>query len=60
MLSTMGYSSMDQLLDKAIPSSIRKSEPLKLGPPRGEAEMLSEFRGMMSKNKVLRSHIGMG
>jgi glycine dehydrogenase len=35
-------------------------KPLALGPSRGESEMLSEFKTMMSQNVVARSHIGTG
>lgn len=60
MLQTVGRQSMEDLISATVPSAIRSTEELKVGEPRGEAELLAEFKKMMSKNKVFRSHIGMG
>ena len=60
MLATIGCSSLDDLADKAVPSSIRMTEPLKLGVPRGERELLGELKEIAEKNQVFRSFIGMG
>lgn len=60
MLKTVGCSSMEELVSKTVPGAIRATEPLKVGPPRGEAELLAEFKKIMSQNIVARSHIGMG
>jgi glycine dehydrogenase len=60
MLETLGYPSLDALIDDTVPASIRLDRPLKLGPERSEYELLSELREMMSGNKVFRSFLGMG
>jgi len=63
MLSAIGCSSMEQLLEETIPDSIRQKpqDTLKTVPAGAtEEEALEEFRQMMGKNKVHRSHIGMG
>jgi glycine dehydrogenase len=60
MLETLGYPSLDALIDDTVPASIRLERPLKLGPERSEYELLSELREMMRKNKVFRSFLGMG
>ena len=60
MLETLGYPSLDALIDDTVPASIRLDRPLKLGPERSEYELLSELREMMSSNKVFRSFLGMG
>jgi glycine dehydrogenase len=60
MLETLGYPSLDALIDDTVPASIRLDRPLKLGPERSEYELLSELREMMSANKVFRSFLGMG
>jgi glycine dehydrogenase len=60
MLETLGYPSLDALIDDTVPSSIRMERPLDLGPERSEYELLSELREMMRQNKVFRSFLGMG
>ena len=60
MLETLGYPSLDALIDDTVPASIRMERPLNLGPERSEYELLSELREMMRKNKVFRSFLGMG
>ena len=60
MLTAIGCSSLDDLADQAVPSSIRMTEPLKLGMPRGERELLGELKEIAEKNQVFRSFIGMG
>src|SRR6185436_5077319 len=60
MLETLGYGSLDELIDATIPASIRMRRPLLLGPERSEYELLNELRKMASKNQVFRSFIGMG
>jgi glycine dehydrogenase len=60
MLATLGYDSLDALVDATVPRSIRLERPLALGPERSEYELLAELRALMSKNQVFRSFIGMG
>jgi glycine dehydrogenase len=60
MLATLGCDSLDALIDETIPAAIRLKEPLKLGPPRGEHELLRELRSVAEKNRVFRSMIGLG
>lgn len=60
MLATLGYSSLDQLIHDTIPAAIRLEQPLDLGPPRGEHELLEELRRVAAKNQVCRSLIGLG
>ncbi|MFW6330755.1 MAG: aminomethyl-transferring glycine dehydrogenase [Gemmatimonadota bacterium] len=60
MLETVGYESLDALVDTAVPESIRLERPLELPPPAVEHEALGELRSIISKNRVFRSYIGMG
>jgi glycine dehydrogenase len=60
MLETLGYGSLDELIDATIPASIRMKRPLALGPERSEHDLLRELRTLASRNQVLRSFIGMG
>src|SRR5204863_1396861 len=60
MLQLIGASSLDELTDQTIPASNRMKRPLKLGPERGEHELIEELRKIAKKNKVFRSFIGQG
>lgn len=60
MLKVVGMKSVDELIDKTLPTVIRFDKPLPLAEPKGESETLAEFKAIMSQNIVARSHIGMG
>ncbi len=60
MLSTLGMSSLDELINKTVPAAIRTKEPLRLAPPKSERAVLSYMRRMRDRNRVLISMIGMG
>src|SRR6266581_347442 len=60
MLQLLGYSSLEELIDATVPPAIRLKRELKLGPERGEHELLLELAGIAKKNKVFRSFIGQG
>jgi glycine dehydrogenase len=60
MLSTLGYDSLDSLIDATVPEGIRLRRPLAIPAARTEAETLALLRGIAARNKILRSYIGMG
>ena len=60
MLDCLGYASLDELIDTAVPSDIRLSGPMDLGDGIGEQEMLEEIKAIASRNEIHRSFIGMG
>ncbi len=60
MLATLGLASLDQLVDKVVPASIRSHDPLALPEGCTEAEALARLRAIAQRNKVFRSFIGMG
>ncbi|MES2629769.1 MAG: aminomethyl-transferring glycine dehydrogenase [Bacteroidota bacterium] len=60
MLSTIGVSSLDQLIDETIPSSIRLKNPLAVDAAMTEFEYLQHLRKLASKNKVFKNFIGLG
>jgi hypothetical protein len=60
MLKQLRVDSIDTLIDKTVPQSIRNPDPLDMTPSRGEHELLGEFQTMMNKNQVFRTHIGCG
>src|SRR5690348_11788530 len=60
MLAALGYSSLDALIDSAVPERIRFRGTLGLPAARTEAETLALLRGMAARNSVYRSYIGAG
>ena len=60
MLAALDLASLDELVDRAVPDSIRRREPLALPPPRDEADVLRELRDLAGRNEVFTSLIGMG
>ncbi len=60
MLKTIGVSSLEQLIDETIPSSIRLENELDLPPAQTEFEYLQSLKKVAAKNEVFRSYIGMG
>ena len=60
MLETIGVPTLDDLLDRTIPASIRDDEPLALDPPLTEREAVETLRAMADRNRPLVSMIGMG
>ena len=60
MLATLGYESLDELIDATVPADIRMGQPLDLPDARNETEVLEELRGIASRNRIFRSYIGMG
>ncbi|MCX7869072.1 MAG: hypothetical protein N2322_03880, partial [Terrimicrobiaceae bacterium] len=60
MLELLGYSSLDQFIDAAVPPEIRCHSPLQLPGPATEEEALADLSAILSRNRLLTSHIGMG
>ena len=60
MLEKIGYASFDELIGDALPASIRYYQPLNLGKPQTESEMLADLKQIAAQNQVSRSFIGMG
>jgi glycine dehydrogenase len=60
MLELLGFSSLDALIDTAVPARIRLTAPLQIPPARTEAGALGALKEIASQNQVFRSYIGMG
>ena len=60
MLELLGFGSLDELTDRAIPEGIRMPGKLSLPGPRSEREILEELQELASRNRTFRSLIGMG
>ncbi|MFD0821109.1 glycine dehydrogenase, partial [Micromonospora zhanjiangensis] len=60
MLETVGYGSVDELMDAAIPEVIRWHGTLDLPPAATEEQAIAELRGFAGRNRVAVSMIGLG
>ncbi len=60
MLSLLGYQTLDELINVAVPPSIREQKRLNLPAARTEFEALADLKKIASENKVFRSFIGQG
>ncbi|MEJ5254066.1 MAG: aminomethyl-transferring glycine dehydrogenase [Acidimicrobiales bacterium] len=60
MLAVLDCASLDELIDRVVPASIRWDKPLELPPARSESETLERLRELASRNTVATSLIGMG
>ncbi len=60
ILKAIGVSTLDELIDKTIPASIRLKRPLELPPAMSETEYLNHIKELGKKNKQYRSFIGQG
>ena len=60
MLHAVGASSLDTLIDEAIPADIRLTEPLRLPDAETEFDYLKRLKRVAGRNRLFRSFIGMG
>lgn len=60
MLETIGAGSLEELIDKTIPASIRIHAKLNLPEAVSEAELLAELKEISMRNKLFRTYIGQG
>ncbi|MBP5515709.1 MAG: aminomethyl-transferring glycine dehydrogenase [Bacteroidales bacterium] len=60
MLKTIGVSSMEELIDKAVPKAIRLDKPMPIADGINEFEFLNRCRALAQKNKMFKNYIGMG
>jgi glycine dehydrogenase len=60
MLKTIGVNTLEELIDKTIPSSIRTRPGLNLPEAVSESELLSELKNVSLHNKTFRTYIGQG
>ncbi len=60
MLSTIGVSSIDQLIYETFPDGIRLKKSLELAPAMSEHEYYNHIVALGNKNKVFKTYIGLG
>jgi len=60
MLTAIGVSSLEQLIDETLPANIRLKQELELPEAMTEREYLEHIAEIASKNEIFTSYIGMG
>lgn len=60
MLTTLGFSNVDELMTKVVPKTIYSNEKLNVGDGISEFDILNQLKKTVSENKVFRTLIGMG
>jgi glycine dehydrogenase len=60
MLGELALESLEQLIEKVVPSSILLDKPMSLANPLTESEALTKLKNIAAKNKQTRSFIGLG
>ncbi len=60
MAHELGVTSLDDLVEKAVPSQIRTKRPLDIPMARSEHQLLRDLKNIAAQNRVFRSYIGMG
>ncbi len=60
MLEVVGADSLDGLIERAVPATIRSREALSLPPSKTESELLQDMQKLAADNQCFRSYLGMG
>lgn len=60
MLKELGLSSLEELIEKAVPAGIRLKKPLDLPKASTEHKILQDLKTIASQNQIFRSYIGAG
>lgn len=60
MLASLGFNSMEALVESTVPPNILTDKELDLEPPMSETEALDKMKQYAAKNKVMKSYIGTG
>ncbi len=60
MLEVVGYGSLDDLIDAAVPAQIRSGSPMVLPPAQSEQEVLGALRSLSERNQTRVQMIGQG
>lgn len=60
MLAQLGLTSVDELIQKTVPASIRSEQTSVLNTAKSEQQSLAEIKAISEKNHLFKSYIGMG
>ena len=51
---------LDEMMNRAVPRSIRQEFPFSFDPPMSEREAMNDLAALAAKNRVFRSYLGIG
>ena len=57
MLEVLGVSTLDELIEKTVPSAIRKRDDLNLDSAVTETQALAELKAIAGQNKIFKSQL---
>nr|XP_022910008.1 glycine dehydrogenase (decarboxylating), mitochondrial [Onthophagus taurus] len=60
MLDKVGFKSLDELTNKAVPKKIQLGRLMNMQEPESEYELINRIRFISERNEIWRSYIGMG
>lgn len=60
MLTALGISSLEELINEAVPEDIRQRTPIALDEAVSETEALAELKAIASQNQIFKTYIGQG
>ncbi len=60
MARTIGYDTLDALIDDTVPAAIRRQQPMDLPAAQTEQAVIARLRALASQNVVNKSYIGTG
>ncbi|CAG4937772.1 unnamed protein product [Colias eurytheme] len=60
MLDLLGYKSLDELTNDAVPKQIQLNGLMDINDPMSEYDLIERVRKIAEKNQIWRSYIGMG
>src|SRR3546814_3515843 len=60
MLEALGLESLEELVEKAVPASIRSATPMALPPVRKDRDTLTYLRPMADRNTLMTFMHGLG
>lgn len=60
MLTAIGVQSVEELISKTVPASIRMKQPLDVPEAVSETELLQQLKEVAQKNKLYKTYIGQG
>ena len=60
MLKTVGYKTLENLMDNTVPEKILLKDDLKIDEPLSENDALKKLKSISKQNTIFRNFIGMG
>lgn len=60
MLRDLGLKTIDELIDKTVPKSIRTQKKLNISPAQSEYQTIQELKKLATENKIHSTYIGQG